>query len=288
MKQTLQQLFCSGIEFRWLNCQCFEIKLPNQKTILTDPCFDTSGGSEFEKKIRICNLTIDDLEGADYIIVNHTHFDHVKDLAETAKQFGSTVICHSAVAYEISQIMDIPYTSIYPVDYGGIYYLEGFTLETFHTTHHAQASHPSERGILGELEVENEEYSKLNDLGGMFNLNFLLTTDENFRIAFVGGNDDGGLKRFERMHPNLLLRNKIRSSAYKDQAAKDWADYMVAAKTPIMIPMHYETWINSDPGFIQKCVDEINQSMEKQGLLYRAFLPIPGKWYRFGVGIGSK
>ena len=25
---------------RWINCQCFEIRLPNGRTIVTDPCYD--------------------------------------------------------------------------------------------------------------------------------------------------------------------------------------------------------------------------------------------------------
>ena len=32
---TLQSESCG---LRWINCQCFEIRLPNGRTIVTDPC----------------------------------------------------------------------------------------------------------------------------------------------------------------------------------------------------------------------------------------------------------
>ena len=33
-------LAAQSIAFRWINCLCFEIRLPNGKTIITDPCYD--------------------------------------------------------------------------------------------------------------------------------------------------------------------------------------------------------------------------------------------------------
>lgn len=63
----------------------------------------------------------------------------VTNLEELVNRFHPTVICHSGVAAEIAQVCNEMFlTDLYPVDYNGTYYLDGFQLETFHGTHKSQ------------------------------------------------------------------------------------------------------------------------------------------------------
>ena len=71
------------IRFRYIYCQCYEIVLPGGVTIVTDPFI--SGAVD--------DFTIDDLSGADYIILSHTHFDHDMDTRKIWDKFHGRIIC---------------------------------------------------------------------------------------------------------------------------------------------------------------------------------------------------
>ena len=103
----------TALTFRWLNGQCFEFRFPNGKTLITDPWYQGCG-----KLGNRClpNFTTDQLEGGDYIFLNHTHGDHTANVQDVYDRFHSTVITHSATAMEVARCFNVPLTSIYPVD----------------------------------------------------------------------------------------------------------------------------------------------------------------------------
>ena len=77
-------------------------------------------------------------------------------------------------------------------------------------------------------------------MGSIFNMNFVLTTEQGLRIAFIGGNDDGMLKRMQGLQkPNIIIRNKMASSKVKINVAEDFAEWFSTADTQLLIPMHY-------------------------------------------------
>ena len=79
--------------FRYIYCQCYELKLPDGTTIVTDPFI--SGAVD--------DFTVDELTGADYIILNHTHFDHDMDVRRIWDCFHGRVICQKEVAMEVAR-----------------------------------------------------------------------------------------------------------------------------------------------------------------------------------------
>lgn len=101
--------------FRWINAQCFEFRFSNGKTLLTDPWYHQDEDPLVDKWPP--NFTTDDLEGGDYIFLNHTHADHIANLQETCDRFHPTVIAHSAVYMELARQFFLPLASLYPVDY---------------------------------------------------------------------------------------------------------------------------------------------------------------------------
>lgn len=271
-----------ALRFRWINGQCFEFQFPNGKTLITDPWY--SGGGPLAGKCPP-GFTTEMLEGGDYIFLNHGHGDHTANIQDVVDRFHSTLITHSANCMTVARDYNIPLTSIYPVDFEGTYYFDGFMLETHHGTHHAQplnAAQCAERfggpGGFGSPE--------LNVLGGMFNMNFILTTDQGMRIAFIGGNDDGMLKRLQgKDKPNIVIRNKMASSKVKTNVAEDFAEWFAGADMQLLIPMHYETWLTEDPAFAQKMIDDMNRIMGEKGMMGRVAGMERGKWYTLDLAV---
>lgn len=273
-----------ALRFRWINGQCFEFRFPNGKTLITDPWYHCEGPIG-----RTCpaGFTTDQLEGGDYIFLNHGHGDHTANIQEVYDRFHSTLITHSAVCMEAARTFNIPLTSIYPVDFEGTYYFDGFMLETHHGTHHGQPLNYQEACQF----MSPDKFpgsSELNAMGGVFNMNFILTTDQGFRLAFLGGNDDGMLKRMQgKDKPNIVLRNKLASSKEKDGAAEKFAQWFAQTDVQLLVPMHHESWLTDDPEFAENMFKYMNHSMEVLGKAGRVAHMVRGKWYEINLAIAE-
>lgn len=286
MKDLLMQ--AESVSFRWINCQCFEIKLPNGKTIVTDPCYDYKKNPDapLADLFRLEGFKTEDLEGCDYVILNHTHGDHIANLGQVIERFSPKVICHSGVAGEIAQVyQDMELTSIYPVDYDGAYYFDGFKMETFHGEHKPQRFTWRRTMAEGDIISQDSRLTRLHALGGLFNMNYLLTLDNGFRIAFVGGASDGMEERLRTLRPNIALRNKISNDMDVEHVAEDWLEFMEQSCAQFVVPMHFEVWENQNPGFSEKTFKLANERAVKGGLACRILSPKRTKWYRVNMNI---
>ncbi len=266
-----------AMRFRWINAQCFEFVMSNGKTLLTDPYFDDPERFQPGRGMSLMNFNVGDIEAADYVFVNHTHGDHIKNLQDVCDRFHPIVICHSAVAMELARTHDIPLTSIYPVDFNGRYYFDGFMLDTYHGTHHA-----SPFGYSASKMGSDDE---LNAMGSIFNVNFILHTPEGMRVAFIGGNDDGMTERFREIRPNLLIRNKMGSSRDFERVAERFAEIFARSNTQLLIPMHCETWANERPEFLNQVIADMNAIMEEKHLIGRVALLERTRWYGLDLTI---
>lgn len=286
MKDLLMQ--AESVSFRWINCQCFEIKLPNGKTIVTDPCYDYKKNPDapLADLFRLEGFKTEDLEGCDYVILNHTHGDHIANLGQVIERFSPKVICHSGVAGEIAQVyQDMELTSIYLVDYDGAYYFDGFKMETFHGEHKPQRFTWRRTMAEGDIISQDSRLTRLHALGGLFNMNYLLTLDNGFRIAFVGGASDGMEERLRTLRPNIALRNKISNDMDVEHVAEDWLEFMEQSCAQFVVPMHFEVWENQNPGFSEKTFKLANEMAVKGGLACRILSPKRTKWYRVNMNI---
>ena len=90
------------LSLRWLHCAGYEIRLPCGKTIVTDPFLTTQDFGGF---------TWENIEGADYILVTHTHGDHTSDVGNLVEKFRSQVCRQVNQEY---QKMGIRARMVYP------------------------------------------------------------------------------------------------------------------------------------------------------------------------------
>ncbi len=284
----LQNTSCA---LRWINCQCFEVKLPNGKTVVIDPCYDypENPKDKVADLFRLRGFKTEDLEGCDYLILNHTHGDHMANMEEVITKFSPMVICHSGVAAEIAQVcQDMPLTSLYPVDYDGVYYFDGFRLDTFHGVHKPQPFTWRKSMAEGDAISQQEKLARLHTLGGLFNMNFMLTLENGFRIAFVGGLDDGMAERLRVLRPNIALRNKVTNGMDVETVAQDWFGFMKESYAQMVVPMHFEVWENMNPGFSEQTFRRANQLAEESGLNCRMLSPKRTQWYNISMTVTKR
>ncbi len=281
-----------SLSFRWINCQCFEFKLPNGKTIITDPCYDYPENPEdrIADIFRLRGFHTEDLEACDYVILNHTHSDHMVNLEDVIRRFQPIVICHSGVAAEIAEVYGdiLPLTSIYAVDYNGRYEFDGFVLHTYHGMHKPQRMMWD--GCMSKADgiSQQEKLKRLHTLGSLFNMNFIIDLDNGFRMAFVGGLDDGMAHILEDKRPNIAFRNKLTNGMDVDVVSDDWVSFMTEAHAQIVVPMHFEVWENMDPGFSEKTFIEANRKAEEKGLTARVAPVKRTEWYEITLSMQSR
>ncbi len=278
-----------SVSFRWINCQCFEFRLPNGKTIITDPCYDypENPDSRIAEAFRLRGFHTEDLEGCDYVILNHTHCDHIANLGDVIRRFHPVVICHTGAAAEIAEVYgdDLPLTSVYPVDYNGRYYFDGFTLDTYHGAHKPQKFLWNVSMAGPDDMTQSEKLKRLHTIGGFFNMNFVITLENGFKTAFVGGLDDGMEEKLRSIRPNILLRNKLTNDMDAGTVAGDWLRVLKNSYAQIVVPMHFEVWENLEPGFAEQTFIMANERAGKEGITAR-ILPVKRtEWYTVRLSV---
>ena len=115
-------------------------------------------------------------------------------------------------------------------------------------------------------------------------MNFVLTLENGFTMAFVGGLDDGMAEHLRAIRPNIAFRNKITNEMDVENVAKDWVGFMQKSFSQYVIPMHFEVWENGNPGFSEKTFDRANALAEAARLSCRMLSPKRTVWYQLNLG----
>ena len=283
------------VRLRWLNVQSYEIQLQNGKHILFDPQLSSPlPGDEAAKYYRIPDeyaLTRDSIDRLDYMIINHTHCDHIIDFKYLAEKHKPLIICPETVAYELARAFDVPFTSFYPVGAGETHEFPEFTLSTLHGCHMPQPFTYSNMPNILETSygVSGTGTMELGHLGGLYALNYTLTLDTNLRIGFFAGRMDlpsyPAMQEMKKYHPNVLIRQiPVR---LPENPAELFAEELLQTGAQVMLPMHHESFEidAARHDFAEKMFDEINERVRAAGGIGRVFRPERGKWYSVGVGL---
>lgn len=312
MKPYASKVDSWAVKIRWISVQCFEIKLPSGKTIITDPFYwdvsnyDNWTPDQFTKETRMVHdvyaqsgFSVDQFEGADYLLLNHIHGDHSNLVGQLWNKFRGRVLVPAGAAEELCRVYDIPYSAVYVLYPGNTYYfgdfdkngtyMEDFTLKTYPACHDSRSlregyfvrpSNPSScsdgSGIFG-IPVPN----RTGSLGYLFALNYLIETSNNFRIDFSSGRDYE-----EHAHhvavaerPNLMIRHRIRS--YTPEYTARQIESMGAQ---LYMPMHHNNARvrNED---LNEYFEKVNEILRTHHSNAVAFNPEPYKWYTINLSI---
>ena len=281
-----------GMKLRWINTQCYQIVLPDGTVILTDPTIRPPRADKPQyEKLKVPNFKLEDLGRVDYVIISHTHFDHIPDVGSVFEMYHPLIIAHYGCARELGEFFNIPFTYIYPVEFDGRYEFGEFALQTFHGRHNPRANgrphdtFDAARDIYDGLDGDTFSLSKMGDL---YNINFAILTKENYRIGFGAGADDANLKeKWRGFGLNVLLRFVTGVTKNTDfvSVVESAADWMKISGAQIMLPMHHEAMYHNNPEDVNKYVDLVNRKMEQEGYQGRMFNPDQCKWVQIGMTI---
>ncbi len=283
---------CTSIKLRPFNIGgAFELVLPNGKVILIDPCFtyynaDGSYTGEFEG-----GYTRDDVTGADYILLSHSHWDHDINVGYFVEKFNSKVFCSIFSAEAVLKYHNIPYDNLFPVYPNARYTLDDFMLETFQCKHNPMMGRRYEEncGIANKIGVY--DHSRCDQLGNMDSLDFLITTNNNFSILMASGqviwNDLFDVCK--EKHPNVLLRQAGVRKDDRQVPAEKLAELLLNYHAQIIIPFHHEVMIRkSGKEWVESYFKDVSDFIRRSDPGAAFIDPIAWKWYDIGIDVAIK
>ena len=114
------------LRMRWLGTACFEIVMPNGKTLVIDPFVDEAVSSP---------VTSDQFEGCDYMFLTHGHYDHILDAGKLAARFNPIIYCSRLASESLCIHLDVNPDQVRTVTAGDIVRVNGMTIEVIQGTH---------------------------------------------------------------------------------------------------------------------------------------------------------
>lgn len=288
-----------ALKIRWISVQCYEMILPGGKRLITDPFYldvsrfegmpELTANQQTEKKIYAqSGFSIDQITGADYILLNHVHGDHCNLVGELWNRFRGRVLVPGECSEEVAKVFDIPYPAIYPLYPGNTYYFDDFTLRVYPGAHDNRAfregkfQRPSDPRALYD---GSEGFGlpcpcRLGPLGSMFNLNYLIETRNNYRIDFSAGRDyEEHCEHIRDKKPNLMLRHRIRS-----YSPEQFAQMIERMGAQLAMPLHHNNARASDED-LNAYFRRVNEILSSHSSSARAFNPEPYRWYTIATSI---
>jgi L-ascorbate metabolism protein UlaG (beta-lactamase superfamily) len=190
----------------WLGCATFRLTI-GDLIIFLDAYIDRVSSA------TPTGITTDAVKRADWIVVGHSHFDHLYGAERIAKATGATIIG----SYETVRIMEaqgVPLEQLMPVAGGEkIQLSKDVTVDVFPSQHScvwtSQPMPASEAVCLGELGVTYQEqqehieklWNQLSSLGG--------EVVSHLKVSAQGARGDGGalLYFFETPEGSLLYQD---------------------------------------------------------------------------------
>lgn len=284
------QLCIRDVEIRYFAYNCLEIKLPDGKTLVIDPCIKRDGkyGCGYDENI---------IDGCDYVLINHAHWDHTLSLGELYNRFHPIIMAHSETVFDLATFFDIPYMKMIPFVDGDVYDYDSFKVEILRARHNPAKMfmvRPSgfvdntanDKFLREHLDSLTEVERKIENLGSIFNNNFLITLPNNVRLGLFAGNpgmiepEDKNL--WQQLRPDILFAHRAPISY--DNWAERMANNLAVSGARIMVPIHIEdNFLKTiDP---YEYIAQINNACERMGILGRALYMERAEWYQFSTKV---
>lgn len=262
-----------------------EIVLPSGKTLLIDPYYpDKTPGH-----------TQEDIQGADYVIVTHTHFDHELNLGYIVHKFNSKVILPAVSALAEAKYHRLPYDSIYPAFPGSKMTFPDFSIEVFQAKHNtlgAACYDPDVdvtykmTGVKGDLDVDA--------LGGIFSMDCLITLNNGFKILLASGQNvwEESISKFREIRPNMLIRQCSVRPMGQDVYSGGQVDAETLAKlftsynAQILVPFHMDSILKKwDEEKLEQYFRDVAQKVRELDPGAVFLPPKAWAWYNISIDI---
>lgn len=133
-------------------------------------------------------------------------------------------------------------------------------------------------GTFNGFGIENNK--SLDELGSLFMLNYVITTDNNYKIAYSSGqNFEDYAHHMDVVQPNIMLRHRIRT-----YSADEFAGQCERVGAQLVLPLHHNNALKIGQDLNAYFID-VNKVLKAHGSTARAFNPKPYQWYNFSISI---
>ncbi|MBT9777504.1 MBL fold metallo-hydrolase [Clostridium sp. MCC353] len=266
-----------GIKIRWIYAACYEIKLPNGITIVTDP-FITP-------KVPAGEFCLDQMEGADYILLTHTHYDHISDLKELTLRFHSKIVGGSIAMRELIRVFDLPFDSMYPVNAGETLIFPEFRLEVSRARHNLlnKPELPASDLCGASKRIYGVDgFDEIQAYGYIESLDFMITCSDNTRIMMASGISAllNGFQTAKEKAPNILLRQTA-----NQQPPEEYGQMLSKYHAAVTLPFHHENLERKGGWVLSEYMDQAGQALRKINPASVLLNPEPYRWYQIGYEI---
>ena len=175
----------SGVNFRWLGTNGWEISFGN-KTILLDPWISRTDAGYFRDQPNPdtpltleASLIDQHISRADQILIGHGHYDHIADVPYIAKK-TSAMVLGSESHINMLRAYGLPEAKLVPCKGGECIQFDGYTIEVIPSLHALGAA----KKVLfpGRLTSVPAIPRTIKDMPEGDTFIYLLTVDQTFQI----------------------------------------------------------------------------------------------------------
>jgi hypothetical protein len=262
------------MRIRWIDTSCFEIETDQGKRIVTDPYIDECPNHP---------ISSDDVEAMDYILISHTHFDHISQLDKFFEAYRPKILSGTIAGLHLLNGLDLSGQCMYgmedreSLDFGDTRFLR---LSGRHTipgraSRHLVRESKIMSGYNGSFPMSfTKAHISLMKEGYYEFSNFLIETRDNTSILLWGGSvTDDQIEKVRGIHPDIILMQIPSNPA--DSIGK----LIGTCGASYVIPHHHDTY--QDTRDMGAMMQELRGAVERHSPGTRFIDPIPGKWYSF-------
>jgi len=278
-----------AIEMRWLGTACFEIVMPNKKTLMIDPYLDDSVSAP---------ITSDEIKACDYIFLTHGHYDHVLDVGKLAERFKSRVFCSDMVATALIEHQNVSPERINRVKPGQIIHEEGLRVEVLKGYHVDFAKEykrvTGQDLVVGGPDPMGEMKKAVADLFGSDRfpeqleewmrwypqgeqLNFVFDPPGGRRIYMAGSYPEPSIIEVAKQAKAHITLLQVLPGNILPGLEEQTASLAIASGCQIAVPQHHDPLMD---GAKRADLTQLKEIFTKRtDIAFREL--IPGKWYIF-------
>jgi len=277
------------IRMRWLGTACFEIVLPDKRTIVIDPYVDDSVSSP---------ITSDQFEGCSYIFITHGHYDHVLDVGKLARRFRPKIFCNEVTAESLITHQGVTDSLIKRVKPGDTIREEDLTVQVLHGVHvdfgreylrltgrELAEEGPDPKAMIKKALMAVMETDQIPEhfpeWMGKYpqgeQLNFVFDPSGGKRIYMAGSYPDPEvIEEAKKAKADITLLQVLPGKTLAGIEDKV-AELAIASGCRIAVPQHHDPLL---PGAIKTDLSQLKRIMkEKTDMDFMEL--VPGEWYSF-------
>ena len=277
------------VEMRWLGTACFEVILPNKKTLIIDPYLDDSVNAP---------ITSDEIKGCDYIFLTHGHFDHVLDVGKIARRFKPKIFCSHVVGTSLTENQGVSPESITQVSAGDTIREQGLRVEVlkgFHVDFAAEYKRVTGKDLTQEgsdstttikqaiiaLFGSDRVPERLSEWMGMYpqgeQLNFVFDPVGGRRIYMAGSYPAPDIIEVaKRAKAHITLLQVLPRNIFRG-LEEQTANLAIASGCRIVVPQHHDPLLEGSKWTDLTALKRIFKGMTD--ITFKEF--VPGNWYIF-------